>query len=266
MADNSKYNGSTRTDGFIGIQKTASEIIQSGQTIYADGSPISTYSIKGNTVQNGTPTPSNPVTVVGVGELETTGEHTGEYKTPILTTQGSAYVYLNEPLYKIGDYADTINSDGTITRQIKKINLGDKNYTITPSGNYTATLGDGVIVSNNIIAPALCTDFQVVAAQNYASTAYSLCTAINLNSAISINKTGYEGMTAVEFKAAMNGKYLYYALATPTTEQITLPSIPTTDGANTITVDTTVQPSEFSATWTGWHDSSVQEYDGTDWQ
>ena len=68
-----------------------------------------------------------------------------------------------------------------------------------------------------------------------------------------------KGMTEAEFKAAMNGKYLYYALATPTTEQITLPSIPTTDGANSITVDTPVQPSEFTATWTGWHDSSVKE-------
>lgn len=42
--------------------------------------------------------------------------------------------------------------------------------------------------------------------------------------------------------------------------------IPTTDGANSITVDTTVQPSEFTATWTGWHDAEVKEYDGTNWQ
>ena len=43
-------------------------------------------------------------------------------------------------------------------------------------------------------------------------------------------------------------------------------SIPTTEGANSITVDTTVQPSEFTATWTGWHDSSVKERDGSQWQ
>lgn len=36
-------------------------------------------------------------------------------------------------------------------------------------------------------------------------------------------------------------------------------AIPTTEGANSITVDTTVQPSEFTATWTGWHDASVKE-------
>lgn len=41
--------------------------------------------------------------------------------------------------------------------------------------------------------------------------------------------------------------------------------IPTTEGANTITVDTTVQPSEFTATWTGWHNATVKEWDGQNW-
>lgn len=30
-------------------------------------------------------------------------------------------------------------------------------------------------------------------------------------------------------------------------------------------VDTTVQPSEFTATWTGWHDANVKEWDGSQW-
>lgn len=37
-------------------------------TITADGTPLLDYLISGNTVQNGTPTPTNPVDVVGVGE------------------------------------------------------------------------------------------------------------------------------------------------------------------------------------------------------
>jgi hypothetical protein len=73
--------------------------------------------------------------------------------------------------------------------------------------------------------------------------------------------------------------YFYYVLRQTETATVNEPlmkigtyadsisgvSIPTTDGANTITVDTTVQPSEFTATWTGWHDSSVKEWDGSDW-
>lgn len=74
---------------------------------------------------------------------------------------------------------------------------------------------------------------------------------------------------------------IWYSLYTPTTATVNEPlmkigtyadsisnavSIPTTDGANSITVDTTVQPSEFSATWSGWHNAYVKEYDGSDWQ
>jgi hypothetical protein len=43
-------------------------------------------------------------------------------------------------------------------------------------------------------------------------------------------------------------------LPTPITTQITMPSIPTT-----------VQPSEFTATWTGWHALVGKVFDGTDW-
>lgn len=91
-----------------------------------------------------------------------------------------------------------------------------------------------------------------------------------------------------EFKAYLAQQYangtpvtVWYVLATEETAAINEPlmkigdysdtlsnatSIPTTEGANSITVDTTVQPSEFTATWTGWHDSSAKEWDGSDWQ
>lgn len=67
---------------------------------------------------------------------------------------------------------------------------------------------------------------------------------------------------------------IWYSLYTPTTATVNEPlmkigdyadsisnamAIPTTDGANSITVDTTVQPSEFTATWTGWHNAEVKE-------
>lgn len=38
-------------------------------TLYADGTPITNYTIKGRTLQNGTPTESNPVELLGVGIL-----------------------------------------------------------------------------------------------------------------------------------------------------------------------------------------------------
>ena len=67
MATIKKYNGSTWENTIARKYETKSEIIVPPTTIYADGSNITTYTIKGNTVQNGTPTPSNPVEVNGVG-------------------------------------------------------------------------------------------------------------------------------------------------------------------------------------------------------
>ena len=173
MADSKKYDGS-QWEHSLRKQTTASEIIVPPTTIYADGTAISTYTIKGNTTQSGTPSPSSPISVNGVGELETTGEHTGEYKIPISSGQQTIDIYIGDlPLLKSldGTAVDEI-SNGTLTRRVDS---------------------DGSV------------------------------------------------------------------LPTPTTTQITMPSIPTTEGANSITVDTTVQPSEFTATWTGWHNAAVKE-------
>ena len=71
---------------------------------------------------------------------------------------------------------------------------------------------------------------------------------------------------------------VWYVLATPTTGIVNEPlmkignyadslttSIPTTDGANAMSIGTTVQPSEVTAAYHGWHDSSVKEWDGSQW-
>lgn len=98
---------------------------------------------------------------------------------------------------------------------------------------------------------------------------------------------GSEPITLADFKAYLAQQYangtpvtVWYVLAEPTTAAVNEPlmkigtyadtlsnaaQIPTAEGANTITVDTTVQPSEFTATWTGWHDSSVKKWDGSNW-
>ena len=65
MADSKKYDGSQWEHSLRKMTTATAEI---EPTIYTDGSNITTYTIKGNTVQNGTPTPSNPVDVNGVGE------------------------------------------------------------------------------------------------------------------------------------------------------------------------------------------------------
>ena len=89
----------------------------------AKGKPLTAWSITGNTVQNGTPTPENPVEVQAVGDYDTA---TGKYKIPITTKSedGSESIttpiYLDKLLYKIGDYADSINyAEQKVERRIK---------------------------------------------------------------------------------------------------------------------------------------------------
>ena len=49
----------------------------------AKGNPLTAWSITGNTVQNGTLTPENPVEVLGCGDYDS---ETGLYKIPVATS------------------------------------------------------------------------------------------------------------------------------------------------------------------------------------
>lgn len=372
-------------------QCSATETIQSGDTIYANGQPISTYSIKGNTVQDGTPTPSNPVSVNGVGNktanlfdksaatdnsrvLYTTGEigelagidvsdyipiesgekytlnivdstltsKTGQlfamydetkifvdtgahatvagktvytftvpsgcsyirfnslmsakdnvmfvkgeytaqtfpsyepygYKIPISLGGVTTNLYTAEPLMKISDSVDSISN----TEEIRAI----KKYVIT--GDEIGWSQDGSSGSNNRYRLYI-SDVKNTGTYNtdFYNSHYKVETGYAANTSviwrgtsstyvyISVPSSDYP--TVSDYKTYLQQQYtngtpvtIWYQMANPTTTQITAPSIPTTDGTNSITVDTTVQPSEFTATWTGWHDSTVKEWDGSDWQ
>lgn len=149
-------------------------------------------------------------------------------------------------------------------RRIKCVDLGTLTYTKTGSGNFSATLGDGKIVGNSEIAPAICSHFKVVSANAYNTTPHSLCASINQQSTVSINKTGFEEMTATEFKDAMSGVLLWYALITEQTGIVNEPlckignyydtltvtnqdvNINIPNGACLLKVDTTIPPSKLT--------------------
>lgn len=276
MADSKKYDGS-QWEHSLRKQTTASEIIVPPTTIYADGTAISTYTIKGNTTQSGTPSPSSPISVNGVGELETTGEHTGEYKIPILTPQGSAVNYLGN-----------INS----RRLVKKVVLTGtetEDTLIMQSTNMFYVKINSTVPLNT--GNCLCTHYvnnQVLNVQmNNGEIKQDRTSAWGETSGVIVIKDtsistleGFKSFLAAQY-AAGTPVTIWYVISLPEISVVNEPlmkigdysdsisnaaAIPTTDGANQISIDTTVQPSEFSATWTGWHDSSVKEYDGTNWQ
>ena len=81
--------------------------------IYADGTNA-TVGLKGNIVQNGTPTPDNPIVSQGCGDLETSGAKVGQYKIPISSANTTTPIYLGEV---------------QTTRTIKKLVLtGEENW------------------------------------------------------------------------------------------------------------------------------------------
>ena len=230
--------------------------------VIGDGQPISAYTIKGNMVQSGTPTPSNPVYPQEVGDLVTTGEHAGQYEIPISFNGVTYPIYLSEPLRKIGDYSDTINSDGTVTRNIGTVDLGTRTYNRTSSGNFyfSSSLSGMRIINNAQVGNGVCSKFSEVAPNVYASTPYAFCTCINSAATSCFNGTGFENYTVEQFKEAMSGVYMWYVLATPTTESFTAPTLPTTGTAESFDVSTTLKPSEVSLTWHGWHEHSDTKF------
>ena len=86
-------------DSADGIIKTAYE------------KPLRDYKIYGNSVQNGTPSPDNPIEIQNVGDYD---EETGKYKISIEVSNENGdtrnyNIFLDEPLRKVGEYADYID-------------------------------------------------------------------------------------------------------------------------------------------------------------
>lgn len=172
-------------------------------------------------------------------------------------------VYLTEQLMKIGDYADSLASGGTVTYNIKKLVLTGQDsfwgadgtlgtlsrYWILPTG------ADAVMRGSR--EDLYCTHY-TADAEHAPNTIYVYSGTTGVFIYFYVPTADYP--TLADYKAYIQQQYangtpviLYYILATPTTESVTAPSIPTTGGEVSIDVDTTVKPSELDFTYHGWH-------------
>lgn len=271
MADSKKYDGSTWEHSLRKLT-TTTEAVES--PLYSDGTSITAYTIKGNTVQNGTPTPDSPVMPKGCGDLEATGEHAGQYKIPISSGGVTTNIYLGstasirnvkKAVFSGGDsegwYLQSINSYGianfALNSAISPLKWIDTQRLLWVCNRF--------LPQSSIIADTNTEGIML--------NQYNVCF-------VRINSSTVSTTAAFKTWLRNNPIVVYYVLANAETAAVNEPlmkigdyadtisnaaSIPTTEGANSITVDTTVQPSEFTATWTGWHDSSVKEWDGSDW-
>lgn len=326
MADSKKYNGSTWEHSLRKLT-TATEAVEN--PLYSDGTAITSYTIKGNTVQNGTPTPDNPIMPQGTGErtgnlwnnlgfsagtTSTAGVHSlsNTYGTYLSTVSGGSV-----DITQVASGGTTAYQNGYffIEIDISQFSLGDNivisfDYEITNKLSSTSTtvayVGQGTTGSNvignwgengrAIIKATITSDMTrpYVEIRLCGNSIKVRNVQVNLGStALPYEPYGYKipisngqqtidiyigdlpllkSLDGTAFDEISNGTLTRRVdsdgsvLPTPTTTQITTPSIPTIEGANSITVDTAVQPSEFTATWTGWHNANVKEWDGSQWQ
>lgn len=108
---------------------------------------VNNYIIEGNTYQDHVPTQQNPSEILGVGDLVIEGEHAGQYLINITNGEESYNIYLNEPLYKIGDVVDYIDFvDSKIYKNIGKIDSYNGEIISTPYISSTGTLSIGATV------------------------------------------------------------------------------------------------------------------------
>lgn len=143
--------------------------------------------------------------------------HVGKYQISITSSDTKQFIYLAEPLRKIGDYADSVDSEGVVTRKIGKLILdGTENWVQVSSGGVTIYYFTGV--SNHLINDeGYCTHMTYGNVEN--ANKYM----INRYHNLFVNNCGYSILE--DFKTFLATQYangtpvtVYYALATPITE------------------------------------------------
>ena len=215
--------------------------------------PLTAYEIAGNMVQSGTPTPTNPVYPVECGELVASGEHAGEYVLPLNLSGTTQNLYLSEPIRKMGDYADKAKSDNTTARKIEK-------YEFTGTEKFNRDGSTGVIYTKDIPTPNYTRNAKTMIMSHY-ETQVNVATnngieegkACFVNEYLSIRDNNFA--TTQDFTSFLAYEYaaghpvtIWYVLAEETTETITSPTLTPTTGNNTLSVGTTLQPSNVSIT------------------
>lgn len=213
----------------------------------ANGENLIAYSIDGNFSYSGTPTSESPIFPNECGNLVESGTQSGKYVLPILCGGATTNYYLNEPIRKFGAYIDSANNVA-VTRKIKKLVLtGNESIDVSTNGDYTffqITLSNFLSGSGE---NSYCSHFAYNAI--YTSNT-DIGYFITSGGALRIRPENVNGMTKAEFASWIADQYaantpvtFYYILSTEETESVTAPSIPTTKGSNTLTIDTTIQPS-----------------------
>ena len=248
--------------------------------VIGDGQSNLTWSMDGNMQVNGTPTPQNPITPAEVGEKTANlcsgvfvqgqiGADTGVVNSSSMrvyqfydVTAGETYsfssnVYIRTvygysgttPVRNIRNYYNTQPQTDTFTVPSDVNRIG---ICLMNSG--------GTAIVPTDVSQAMLNKGQPM---DYEPFGYKI--------PISFNQTTYNIYITEPLRKSLDGSNVYDelssngtltrrvdengdALATPTTEQVTVPTLTTTGTPEQFNVLTTLAPSEVSLTYHGWHE------------
>lgn len=216
------------------------------------------YKIYGNSIQNGTPTPDNPIEIQSVGDLvvDKNDANYGKYKIPVKVNGNVTNIYLKEPLRKIRDYADYIDfENGKVVRNVVEgildgsegWNSSAKRYYYYNTELNIKCLGNGVAgIKSNALPSRTWNEIR------NSGTGIATYTNGVLHNRIDIRADNLWSTVdeAKEYLANNPIQYIAPAL-NPTEETIELPTISTNEGTNIIEVDTNILPSNMEVEYYG---------------
>lgn len=159
-------------------------------------------------------------------------------------------VYLDKPLHKIGDYSDSVDyEEGVAKRYVKELVLTGKENFISDGENTNTIRFYTTEIINYLSGLSFCTHF-INRKQAEITNGDTEGFALYNGKQVGFRVSKKIGTTTAAWKAYLAEQYaagtpvkVYYVLKVPETEQVTLPTIPTFDGTNTLDAITAVKPS-----------------------
>jgi len=225
-------------------------------TLNAVRNTAENYRIFGNTVLNGTPTPENPVDVLGVSDLVTQGEYNGMYKISVISANQTTNIYLSELLYKIDDYADYVDfENGSVVRKIGKFVLdGSEAMNIENMSNAKRFSVNPLGDAGNNDADEISTHFRYIGHSQTGGYPGEMS-----SSPLAFRCWLWSDISSLpDFRNWLSAQYqngtpvtVWYVLANPETQPVTLPEIPLAKGSDTLSIGTTIQPSNLYIKYKG---------------
>lgn len=197
------------------------------------------------------------------------------YKIPVSLSQTPIYITdairkidgITTPIERTTGGSDEITSNGTLTREITKMELDGTEGEWRKGGGEgnMAFFVNSYLLNGVAGSPILCSHFPV---GNVGSTTTDIGIFIgSTGSNLRIRPENVASMELTDWttwlsnqKAAGTPVTIYYVAVTPTTEQVTVPTLPTTGTPEQFDVNTTLKPSEVDLTYHGWHGHSDTKF------